>query len=65
MLVEASFEGRRGSILLQNAETVRLTGPGAEAVSVARLKAGDPVLVAIEPAGRHFGVKVDETIRES
>ena len=64
LLVQASFEGRSGSILLQNAETVRLTGPDAEAVSVARLEVGDPVLIALEPAGRHFGMRVEETIRE-
>jgi 3-dehydroquinate synthase II len=64
VFIQASFEGRVGSILLQNAETVRLSGPDAEPVSVARLKAGDSVLVALESQGRHFGIKVDETIRE-
>jgi 3-dehydroquinate synthase II len=64
ILIQASFEGRSGSILLQNAETVRLTGPDAETVSVARLKVGDSVLVALESPGRHFGMRVEETIRE-
>ena len=64
LLIQASCEGRSGSILLQNAETVRLTGPDAQTVSVARLKAGDSVLVALESPGRHFGMRVDETIQE-
>jgi len=50
--------------MLQNAETIRLTNPGGESVSVAELKPGDSVLVAVEQAGRHFGIKVDETIVE-
>jgi len=64
LLIEAVCEGAKGSILLQNAETIRLTNPGGEAVSVAELKVGDSVLVAVEQAGRHFGMKVDETIIE-
>lgn len=64
VLVQASCEGRTGSILLQNAETIRLTGPGGDAISVARLKPGDSVLVAEESAGRHFGLKIEETICE-
>jgi 3-dehydroquinate synthase II len=64
VLVEAVCGEDRGSIILQNAETIRLTGPGGEAISVARLAPGDSVLVATESAGRHFGIKVDETIRE-
>lgn len=64
LLIEAEFEGVRGSILLQNAETIRLTAPGGEAVSVVDLGPGDMVLVATENAGRHFGTKVEETIWE-
>ena len=54
-----------GSVLLQNAETIRLTGVNGEARSVAQLAVGDTVLVALEPTARHFGRQVDETIRES
>lgn len=64
VLIEAEYEGRPGTVLLQNAETIRLTRPGGEAVSVAKLKTGDSVLIAVEQAGRHFGMKVDETIHE-
>lgn len=65
LLIEAVCgEGTRGSILLQNAETIRLTTPGGEALSVVELKPGDSVFVTVEKAGRHFGMKVDETILE-
>jgi 3-dehydroquinate synthase II len=57
--------GREHSVILQNAETIRMVGPGGKAVSVATLAPGDGVLIAEETAGRHFGVAVDETIREN
>lgn len=64
MLITASYEGQEFSTILQNAETIRLTRPGGEAVSVVHLQPGDEVLVALEEAGRHFGYKVSETIVE-
>jgi 3-dehydroquinate synthase II len=64
LLIEAGCEGTTGSVLVQNAETIRLTGVDGEARSVANLEPGDTVLVALEPRGRHFGRQVDETIRE-
>jgi len=57
--------GTTYSAILQNAETIRLAGPGGAAVSVSRLSEGDAVLMAEEAAGRHFGVAVEETIREN
>lgn len=51
------------STILQNAETVKLvTRDGA--ISVSNLKKGDRVLGRLESGGRHFGMKIDETIRE-
>ena len=64
LLVEAICEGVKGSLLLQNAETIRLTCPDGEARSVVDLQAGDRVLVQVEESGRHFGMKVTETILE-
>ena len=64
VLVEAEEKGEVFSIILQNAETIRLTAPSGQAVSLVDLKAGDEVLVAREKAGRHFGVKIEETIVE-
>ncbi len=64
MLVKARTETRAITTLLQNAETIRLTDPNGEAVSVVTLKSGDKVLVALEASGRHFGHKIEETITE-
>ncbi len=64
MLVEAEHDGQRISLILQNAETIRLTSPDGSPISVARLKPGDEVLAYVEESGRHFGVKIDETIVE-
>ena len=64
MLVEASYKGKSISLVMQNAETIRLTKPGGEPASITHLKKGDRVLAFIEDAGRHFGVKIDETITE-
>ncbi|MDL1956666.1 MAG: 3-dehydroquinate synthase II [Candidatus Desulfofervidus auxilii] len=64
LLVEAEVEGETISTILQNAETIRLTTPKGKPISVVQLKPGDEVVVAIEKAGRHFGIKVEETIME-
>jgi len=64
MLVEATAEGNSVSLVLQNAETIRLVRPDGEAVSVTSLTPGDKVLVHIEKSGRHFGMKVEESLTE-
>ncbi|MFH0814284.1 MAG: 3-dehydroquinate synthase II [Pseudomonadota bacterium] len=64
ILVEAEAEGEVFSIILQNAETIRLTAPDGNPISVVELKQGSKVLVSLEEAGRHFGMKVEETIQE-
>jgi len=64
MLIEAEVNGEPLSLILQNAETIRLIEPQGKAVSVTSLKPGDKVLAHTEKAGRHFGMKVDETLIE-
>jgi 3-dehydroquinate synthase II len=64
MLVAAEAGGQEITTILQNAETIRLTRPNGEAVSIVSLKPGDEVLVALEETGRHFGHKIQETIAE-
>jgi len=64
MLVEAECNGQKVSLVLQNAETIRLTSPDGSPISVTHLKIGDEVLVYLEESGRHFGIKIDETICE-
>ena len=64
MLIEAEAEGLPISLVLQNAETIRLVDPEGKAISITSLKPGDKVLAHVEKAGRHFGIKVDETLIE-
>jgi 3-dehydroquinate synthase II len=64
MLVTAQVADVEISTILQNAETVRLTAPGGEPVSVVGLAPGDKVLAAVETGARHFGIKIEETITE-
>lgn len=64
LYVEAEVDGHRISAILQNAETIKLVGADGSSIPVTRLKAGDSVLVRSEEAGRHFGMKVKETIIE-
>ena len=64
LLVEADANGEPVSLVLQNAETIRLTSPAGEALSVAALKPGDQVLALLVQGGRHFGMAVEETITE-
>src|SRR4030042_1710319 len=64
MLIEARAEEHPISLVLQNAETIRLVNPDGKAVSVTTLKPGDKVLTHIEKAGRHFGMQVEETLIE-
>ncbi|MDO9350279.1 MAG: 3-dehydroquinate synthase II, partial [Deltaproteobacteria bacterium] len=64
VLVEAEESGQNISVILQNAETIRLTQPCGKAISLVDLKEGSEVLVYREALGRHFGVQIDETIVE-
>ena len=69
MLIEAEAEGQPISLVMQNAETIRLVSSEGKPVSITSLKQGDKVLGHIEKAGpsgagRHFGMQVDETLIE-
>ncbi len=64
MLIKAKVKDKEITTILQNAETIRLTAPSGEPVSVVSLKKGDNVLAAVEEGGRHFGHKIQETIIE-
>ena len=63
VLVEAAEGSRRFTTILQNAETVKLVSSEG-AISVTDIKPGDRVLAKIESGGRHFGMKIEETLRE-
>lgn len=64
ILIEAQAEGAPVSLVLQNAETIRLVNPDGKPVSITSLKPGDKVLAHIEKTGRHFGMQVEETLIE-
>ena len=64
MLIEAEAQGVSISLVLQNAETIRLVNPDGQPISITSLKPGDKVFAHIEKGGRHFGMKVDETLIE-
>jgi 3-dehydroquinate synthase II len=65
LLIEAEAQGRRHSVMLQNAETVRLMRPRGRPLSVSRLAPGDKVLMRLETAARHFGMKIQEQLEET
>ena len=64
VMISAKVNGHLHSVILQNAETIRLCAPG-KMISTSELKIGDKVLVQSDAGGRHFGQKIEETIRET
>ncbi|GAB6163602.1 3-dehydroquinate synthase II family protein [Desulfothermus naphthae] len=64
LLISAETSGKKGDVILQNAETIRLVAKDGSPVSVVKLKQGDEVLVKIDDAGRHFGMRIKEEIKE-
>jgi len=65
ILVEAKIENKKISLVLQNAETIRLTATNGKPISITTLKKGDEVLVFLgNEKGRHFGEEICETISE-
>src|SRR3990172_5566219 len=64
VLIEAEVDGRPHATIVQNAETIRFVTPGGGAAGVGDLKVGDDVLARLEEGGRHFGMRIPETITE-
>jgi 3-dehydroquinate synthase II len=64
LLVEAEAGKAKVSLILQNAETIRLVGVDGKAISVVNLQTGDTIMGCILKGGRHFGMAVKETITE-
>jgi len=64
LLVEAESDGIPCSIILQNAETIRLIARDGSTVSVVEISPGDTVMGCVKEAGRHFGMAVRESIVE-
>ncbi|MCX7760029.1 MAG: 3-dehydroquinate synthase II [Hydrogenothermaceae bacterium] len=64
LLIEAVYDNKKLSAVLQNAETIRVVKSDGTPISVVDLQVGDEILGYVEEAGRHFGMKVEETILE-
>jgi len=64
ILVKAIVDGEEGTVILQNAETIKLVNPKGKHISVSSLKKGDKVLVWVGEKARHFGTEVEEFIIE-
>ncbi|MCL2031919.1 MAG: 3-dehydroquinate synthase II [Methanomassiliicoccaceae archaeon] len=63
LIITASHDGKEYTTILQNAETVRLVTRGGS-TAVSEIKKGDEVLAYLTNGGRHFGMAVDEKIKE-
>lgn len=64
-LIRAEINGEEGTVILQNAETIRLICKDGKLLSVTEVKVGDEILgYAKQASGRHFGMEVDEFIVE-
>lgn len=64
-LIKASVDGEVGSIIVQNAETIRFVGSKGKLIPVTEVKKGNGILVHAKSAtGRHFGMEVKEYIVE-
>ncbi len=63
LMVTATDGKREYTVMLQNAETIKMVGPEV-AKSVTKVLPGDKLLAKIDSGGRHFGMAIDETISE-
>jgi 3-dehydroquinate synthase II len=64
-LIRADIEGETGTIILQNAETIRFIKSDGTLLPVTNARVGDEILCYIKPpSGRHFGMEVKEFIVE-
>ncbi|MCQ2079982.1 MAG: 3-dehydroquinate synthase II, partial [archaeon] len=63
LLITATDGQKSYNVVLQNAETIKVVSAKA-ATSVTKLKVGDKILAHLTSGGRHFGMKIEETITE-
>jgi len=64
-LVRARMDETEGTVIVQDAETIRFVKAGGEPISVTELKPGEKIVVHVpESAARHFGKAVREFIIE-
>jgi 3-dehydroquinate synthase II len=64
-LIRADIEGETGTIILQNAETIRFIKSDGTLLPITEARIGEEILCYIKtPSGRHFGMEVNEFIVE-
>jgi len=64
-LIKAECEGEEGSVLVQNAETIRFVGKNGTIIPVTELREGQEIFVHhSRSSARHFGMAVEEFIVE-
>ena len=64
-LIRADMEGEIGTVILQNAETIRFITSEGQLLPVTEAKVGNQILCYVKsPSGRHFGMEVKEFIVE-
>lgn len=64
-LVKGEIDGEVGTVILQNAETIRFLKRDGTLIPVSEVKVGDEILgFKNSQTGRHFGLEIDEYILE-
>jgi 3-dehydroquinate synthase II len=64
-LIRARIGNEIGTVILQNAETIRLVAKSGNLIPITEVKVGDDVLAYTKrPSGRHFGLEIKEFILE-
>jgi 3-dehydroquinate synthase II len=64
-LIRAEIDGETGTVILQNAETIRLLTKEVALLPVTEAKVGEHILAYSKPqSGRHFGIEVEEYVLE-
>jgi 3-dehydroquinate synthase II len=64
-LIRADTKGEIGTVIVQNAETIRFITDDGRLLPVTETKPGDQILCYVKPqSGRHFGMEVKEFIVE-
>ncbi len=64
LLITAQTATQTGHIFVQNAETIRMVRPDGTPISVVSLQPADQILCRTDAAGRHFGMRIQESIEE-
>ena len=64
ILIRFSVSGKKGQIVVQQAETVRLVSPSKEPISVTALSEGDSISIISDSRMRHVGIAVESKVVE-